>query len=386
MLALLAYGWRTWKHAPAVAILAIAALAIGVSSTTAIYTFIEAVLLRPLPYANPDRYLQVDSTYRSIPGLVGSWSYPDCVDYSRRNHTMAVLGCMSFLSQNLTIANRSIHASGIAVTPALVRSLGVPLDQGSWFDETPQDGHAVVVSSRLWQRAGAGSPVHSIGTRLMINAVPFTLKGIAPDWFHFPIDSAAEVWYPLNPGSNLTERGNNYLLVFAKMRPSVTEAKAANDLRQIGAHLERQYPDTETNRVPSVTSLLGAATKVLRPTFLLLFAAAAVLLLIACGNVASLLLARSVARARETAVRVAIGAAGWQLAAQYVSEGLLVSLAGAGLGLLGSAVLVRLLLQLVGSRMPRAGDVHIDAQSLGGHVARLGAPAVERGVGGDAEG
>ncbi len=131
MLSLVNHSWRTWRHAPAVAILAISALALGVTATTAIYTFIQAVLLRPLPYANPDRYLVVLSKWRGI-ALEGSWSYPNCVDFERRNRTMAALGCLSYQAENLALGKQTRFAQGNGVSPLLIRALGVPLEMGTY--------------------------------------------------------------------------------------------------------------------------------------------------------------------------------------------------------------------------------------------------------------
>jgi hypothetical protein len=119
MLSFFGHSWRTWRHAPAVAILAISALALGVTATTAIYTFIQAVLLKPLPYANPDRYVVVLSKWRGI-ALEGSWSYPNCVDFEQRNRTMAALGCISFQAENLAIGKQTRYAEGRGVAPLLM--------------------------------------------------------------------------------------------------------------------------------------------------------------------------------------------------------------------------------------------------------------------------
>ncbi len=359
---LLTHTWRTWKHAPAVAVLAIAALAVGVTATTAIYTFIQAILLNPLPFANPDRYLLVRSTYRGTT-LEGSWSYPNCVDFEKRNRTLAVLGCVSYRGANLTFDRHTVFAQGIGVAPALIRSLGVPLERGSWFTDSPTDLHTVVLSDRLWRKLG--SPTDIVGKSVTANSVAYVVAGVAQPWFRFPINFSGDIWSPLDLSPETRKARDNHTLgCFAKMKPGVTVAQADADMRRIAAELEHEYPDIETNHTAGVLSLLRAATDRVRPTLLLLFGAATVLLLIACGNVASLLLARSVGRTRETAMRVAIGATSWQLAAQYIAEGLFVAVVGAGLGLLGSVALVRLVLRLAVTQIPRADDVHLDINVL----------------------
>ncbi|HMJ62525.1 MAG TPA: ABC transporter permease, partial [Bryobacteraceae bacterium] len=362
MLSLFSHSWRTWRHAPAVAILAISALALGVTATTAMYTFIQAVLLNPLPYANPDRYLTVLSTWRGL--TVGSmWSYPNCVDFERRNRTMAALGCVGAQAENLAFGKQTRFAQGNGVTPSLIQALGVPLEMGSWFTDAPTDLHSAVISDNVWRQFGA--PRDIVGKHIALNSVPYVIRGVAKPWFRFPLRYAGDLWFPLNPSPGiLTSRDDHWLACFAKMKPGVTEEQAKADMARIAAELEREYPDIEKDHTAGVVSLLRSATDRVRPIFLLLLAAAIVLLLIACGNVASLLLARSVARAQETAVRVATGASAAQLATQYIAEGLFVAVLGAGAGLVGSLALVKLVLHFASAEIPRAEEVGIDRNVL----------------------
>src|SRR5882757_2340100 len=179
MWSLFSHSWRTWRHAPAVAILAISALALGVTATTAMYTFIQAVLLNPLPYANPDRYLAVLSKWRVVGGipLEGSWSYPNCVDFEKRNRTMAALGCISYQAENLAIGKQTRFADGRGVTPSLMQALGAPLEMGSWFTGAPADLHSAVISDSLWRQFGA--PRDIVGKQIALNSVPYVIRGVA---------------------------------------------------------------------------------------------------------------------------------------------------------------------------------------------------------------
>ncbi len=205
-----------------------------------------------------------------------------------------------------------------------------------------------------------------MGKQITLNSVPYVVRGVAKSWFRFPLQYSGDLWFPLNAAllGNLASRDNHWLGCIAKMRPGVTEAEAKADMARIAAELEREYPDIEKNHTTDVVSLLRSTTDRVRPIFLLLFAAAIVLLLIACGNVASLLLARAVARVQETAVRVATGASPVQLTMQYIAEGLFVALLGAGAGLLGSLALVKLVLHFASAEIPRADDVDIDRNVL----------------------
>jgi putative ABC transport system permease protein len=368
MLSLFSHSWRAWRHAPGVAILSISALALGVTATTAIYTFIQAVLMKPLPYAGPDRYLVVLSKWRGI-GLEGSWSYPNCVDFEKRNRTMAALGCISYDAENMAMGKQTRYADGRGVNPALAQALGVPLERGTWFTSSTNDVHSAVIADSLWHKFGA--PADIIGKQITLNSVPYLVRGVAQPWFRYPPRYSGDLWFPLDPSpSNRKNRDSHWLGCLAKMKPGVTEEQARADMIRIAAELEREYPASETNHTADVTSLLRAVTDRVRPVLLLLFGAAAVLLLIACGNVASLLLARSVARVQETAVRVATGASGAQLAAQYIAEGLLIALLGAAAGLIGSVLLVKLVLHFASEEIPRAESVRIDANVL---IATFGA-------------
>jgi predicted permease len=358
MFSLLTQAWRTWRHAPGVAVLAVAALALGVAATIAIYTFIESVLLKPLPYADPDRYVMVLSKWRGT-SLEGSWSYPGCVDFGKRNRTMAALGCIAFQEENLAFGKQTRYATGRAVSPRLVASLGVAPVMGRWFSDADADAHTAVISAQLWRELGAPNDI--IGKQVSLNSVPYVVKGVAPTWFHFPPRYSSDVWVPLHPSAAESKnREQHWLLCVGKMKAGVTEQQARADMARVAAEVEREHPESEQNHTTDVVSLLRSFTESVRPVFLLLFAAAVVLLLIACGNVASLLLARSVGRAQETAVRVATGASAMQLAAQYLTEGLVVSVAGACLGLAGSVVLVQLVLRLTSEELLKAEQIGID--------------------------
>lgn len=245
------------------------------------------------------------------------------------------------------------------MTPSLIHALGVPPERGTWFTDAPEDIHSAVISDKLWRELG--SPSDIVGKPITLNAVSYVIKGVAQPWFQFPPSYSGDVWFPLEPSaSDRTNRQEHWLTCLAKMKPGVTEAQARADMVRIAAELEHEYPATEANHTTGLRPLLVSVTERVRPVFLLLLGAAIVLLLIACGNVASLLLARSVGRAQETAVRVATGASAGRLAAQYVAEGLFLALAGACAGLLASVALVKLVLHFASAEIPRADQVGLD--------------------------
>ncbi len=364
MLPLVVQGWRSWLHAKSVAVLAILALSLGIGSATAIYTVVQSVLLNPLPYANPERYLTVIGTWRGLPDAKSAWSYPNCLDFANRAHTLESLGCASNRDYNLVLGDQAIHAESEQVSPSFVRSLGVPLQSGSWFSVSPNDLHTAVISDSLWKKIG--SPPNPAGKRLLINSIPYTIAGVAPAWFRFPINNpAVDLWMPLDPIRNEgTNRDFKFMECFAKKKPGVTDAQANADMQRIAAELEGEHPDSEQNHTATVRPLLADTVKEVRPSLLFLLTAAVALLLIACGNVAGLLLARSVGRSKETAMRVALGATPWQLLVQYLAEGLFVSVAAAVIGIALSVGLTKIVLLLAADSLPRASGVAVDWHSV----------------------
>ena len=324
-------GWQSWKSAKGVALLAIGALAVGIGSATAIYSVIQAVLLNPLGYQHQDRFLSVWSAFTTRPGWQSSFSITTAQDFAARTRTLDVFGCFSMGDFNISYNHQSTRVVGTQIDPALANSVGVIPIRGRWF-QPPENPYSVVISAALWKRLGSSADI--VGQALTMNGKRYTVTGVMPPWFRLPPNlKENDVWVPLNPDAEQrTRRAYNYLFCIAKMKPGVTVAQAESDLTRITLELHQKYPNEFISDKITTRSILDEVVEGIRPTLLLLLGAAGVLLLITCANVAGLLLARSVARARETAVRVALGAARWQLALQYFSEGLIVSVVGAILG------------------------------------------------------
>ena len=359
---------RSWKNAKTIALLAITALAIGIGSTTAIFTVIQSVLLNPLPYANAERFYSYYGAYRSQPGQWASVSYGDYLDIARQAQTVEVFGCSSTGSVNVTFNRQPLHVTGTQLSASLAHSLGIRPLRGRWYEEgekEPAGLHAIVISASLWRRFGSDPDI--VGKALTMNGEQFTVTGVMPGWFRFPIlANNNEVWAPLNPDSNQKKfREYRYLSCEAKLKPGVTRQQAEQDFNRIQAGLQRQYPAIFEPDMATLTPDVEWVTQDIRPSLLLLLGSAVALLLIACANVASLLLARSVARARETAVRVALGASNWQLAWHYFFEGALLSLAGACIGILLSLALVRTVLVIAADQIPRSEQIATNWQALG---------------------
>lgn len=322
---------RSWKNARSVALLAIAALAIGIGSTTAIFTVIQSVLLKPLPYAHAERYYSYFGAWRTHPNFWTLVSYSDSLDIAKQAQTVEVFGCSSTGSVNVTFNHQPFHVTGTQLSPSLAHSFSIQPVLGRWYNEAarePTGVYAVVISESLWKRFGSDPNI--LGKALTMNGEQFTVTGVMPGWFHFPLfENSNDIWAPLNPDENQKKyRGSHYLHCEAKLKPGVTRQQAEQDFDRIQADLQRQYPADIEPDIVNLTPDVEFATDEIRPSLFLLLGAAVALFLITCANVANLLLARSVARARETAIRVALGASNWQLGWHYFFEGVLLSLTG----------------------------------------------------------
>ena len=348
-------AWRAWQGARGVALLAAAALAIGIGSTTAIYSVVNGVMLKPLPYREGDRFVALFGAAINDPVRFASLSAADARTYQDRTQAFDAFGWFRESNQNLMFAGQPHHVQGVRVTEPLVRHLGVDPILGRWFtDET-----GVMISSPLWRLLGSDPAV--VGKPLTLDGRGYVVAGVMPPGFHLPVAGVAvaavhtDVWLPLDP----RESADAYF-AYARRKPGVTFAAAEADVKRVAAQIAADDPIGHPAYTARLLDLQETLIKDVRPTLLLLVAAAGLLFLIACANAAGLLLARSVARARETATRVALGAGRGQLAAQFFAEGLLVGLAGAAGGLFLSLTLTPAIVALAADYLPRADEIGVD--------------------------
>jgi putative ABC transport system permease protein len=369
MTSLIRHSWRSWKSAKGVALLAAVALAVGIGSTTAIYTVIHAVLLKPLPYQHPERWVSLFGAQVNDPGHYSSLSHPDLLEYQRRTRVFDVFGWYKPTDFSLTSPGQPQRIRGAEVMPSLAGGLGVNPSLGRWFHDAAGEQNGLflaVISDALWRRLGADASM--LGKTITLNDRVYTVLGVMPPWFRLPIgevyldESRPDVWVPLNPQGDELSRNNAYYFCYARIKPGVTLAQAEQDAKRVAAELAREFH--APGYTARLTPILQVLNEEIRPPLLLLLGAAVVLLLITCANVAGLLLARSVARARETAVRVALGAGRGRLALEYFAEGLVVSLAGAAGGVLLSFWLVRVVLSLAAGEIPRSDEIAVDRTAL----------------------
>jgi predicted permease len=372
-------AWASWKTAPGVALLAVVAFAVGIGSATAIFTVINGVLFRPLPYPNSERFVALSGARTTDPGIFMAMSVPELRDFEQQTTSFDAFGWFRGSAFHLTAPGEPQFVGGIAVTPALARELGSPL-LGQWFaDET-----SAVLSSALWRRLGARPDI--IGSGITLDDRRYTVSGVMPPEFRLPIASlgmgtgSTEVWIPLDPSENSQNRGSGRYSAYARRKPGVSLAQAQADVRRVAAIVAATEPARYQFYTANANALRESAADFLRAPLLILLGGAGLLLLIACANVATLLLARSVVRARETAIHVALGASRRQLALRYFAEGALVSVAGAAAGVGLSAIFVRQILIAAAGFVPRADLIAIDWKVLGFSVAVAVATGVLAGM------
>ena len=353
-------AWRSWRNDKAVACLAAAAFAAGIGAATAIYTVVNAVMLRPLPYRDGDRFVAIFSAAVDDPEHYGSLSFSDAQTYEERTRAFDAFGWFRYAGKNLTFEGEPHHVEGVAVTLPLARQLGVDPILGRWF----QDETGVVISAALWRRLGFDSGI--VGRPLTLDGRSYTVTGVMPDHFQLPVagilsaGARTDVWIPLDPQGRGEPTGGVPYFAYARRKPDVAFNVAEADVKRVAAEIATTDPVHHPAYTARVFDLRETVIKDIRPTLLLLLAAAALLFLITCANAAGLLLARSVARARETAMRVALGASRSQLAALYLAESLPIALVGAAAGIVLSLTLTPGVVSMVSEYLPRSEEIAVD--------------------------
>jgi putative ABC transport system permease protein len=362
----LLYGARMLAKQPAFTIVVVAALALGIGANTAIFSVVNSILLRPLPYRDPDRLVMVWMDNRRINVDQDIHSYANYSDYRDQNQSFEQLAAFNGISVNLVGIGEPERIIGTMASPSLFDVLGVEPLVGRTFsaeEEVPGHDKVVILGYGLWQRRFGGDP-DILGHEISLSDVKRTVIGVMPPGFRFP-HKDAELWAPLATDANRknSRYGFSYQVI-GRLKQGVALAQARVDMGAIASHLVEQFPDLEgygVNLVPLHQQVVGGV----RPALLVLLGTVAFVLLIACANVANLLLARAAAREREIAIRTALGSGRWRLIRQLLTESVLLASLGGAAGLLIANWGLKALVALSPEDIPRRDQIGIDFRVLG---------------------
>ncbi len=361
------YGARMLLKNPGITFVVILALALGIGANTAIFSVVNSVLLRPLPYHEAERLVFLNERSQVMDGM--SISYPNFTDWRNQNQVFEKLGVYNRNSYNLTGAGEAERIPTAQVSADLFSALRVNAALGRLFtneEDQPGGPPVVVLSHGLWQRRFGGQ-ADIINQSLILNGKSYTVIGVMPEAFLYP--SRIEMWVPvgqLSGDPNWQERGNHPgLYGVARLKPGVTIEQAQADMENIAVNLEKQYPESNSGNRVRIRPLLEVYVSDARWALWVLFGAVAFVLLIACANIANLLLARATARQKEMAIRAAVGAGRGRIARQLLTESVLLALIGGALGLLIAYWGIQFILYISPDAIPRAREIGLDLRVLG---------------------
>ncbi|HEY9504565.1 MAG TPA: ABC transporter permease [Gemmatimonadales bacterium] len=361
----LRYSLRRLARSPAFTGIVVLTLALGIGANTAIFSAVNAVLLRPLPYPDSHQLVTIEHLYPSL-DLEAPVSVPGFLDYKRKSRSFTSMAVQTGWQVNLTGIEEPVRLQGQRVTGEFFATLQVPALLGRTLqpgEDSAGHDRVAVLSYDAWRRIFGGAP-DIVGRSLSLNGESYEVVGVMPSGFRDFFNRNAEVWAPLVfQLDQMTDnnRTTEFLNLTARMRPGVPLEQAAGEMRTMAEQLKRDYPDNyPENWTLIVTPLSVQATGNVRPALLVLLGAVGFVLLIACANVANLLLARAATRSKEIAVRTALGATRERLLRQLLTESILVSLAGGAVGLLLAYAGVRALVAADIRNLPRSEEIGID--------------------------
>jgi putative ABC transport system permease protein len=360
------YGARMLFKYPGFTVIAVLTLALGVGANTAIFSIVDGVLLRPLPY--PDSGQLVWLSERGPDWSGGSIAYPNFVDWKNQQSVFEKFGAYNGGNFTLTGGGDTVRLTGVQVSADVFGALRAHPEIGRVFredEDKPGAPPVAVISHALWQ-SRFGGDVGIVNTTINLDGTPYTVLGVMPAGFEFP--NKVDLWVPLGPYSAQSSwQKRDYhpgLFGLARLKPGVTLEKARSDLGVIAVRLEQQYPESNKTRGVQIDRLLDNKVGNVRRALWILLGAVSFVLVIACANVANLLLARAAAREKEMAVRAALGAGQWRITRQLLTESILLALLGTIVGLLFAKGALQLVTALGGENLPRMAEIGLDPRVL----------------------
>lgn len=356
------YGIRNLRKSPAFTLAAVAMLALGIGANTAMFSVINAVLLRPFPYREPDRLVQLWET-EPAPGVF-PFAGPDYLDWQAQNKSLESSSLYTYTNFNLSRSGDSQVTRAMAAQANFFTTLGVPMLRGRSFaagENQKGKDHVAILTYPLWQSFFGGRE-DVLNHSVELDGEKYTVVGILPKWYRF---SPVGLYIPLDMGpKSMGQRGNHSFRAIGRLKAGITPQAAQADLMTIAKRLEQQYPDSNKQVEARVVPFREQVSGNIRPRLLVLLGAVALVLLVACANLANLLLARSTGRQREIALRSVLGASRMRIIRQLLTESLLLSSTGASLGLLGAYWCARLIESAKALPIPRQSPVQIDLNVL----------------------
>ena len=366
------YGVRMLVRNPGFTIVSVIALALGIGANVAIFSVVNGVLLRPLPFGEPERLMMVRET--KIPQFPEFAVSPgNFLEWKKQNTVFERLVAFAGSGFNLIGTGDPERLIGLKVTEGFFAMLGAQPQLGRDFlveEDQPGRNNVVVLSHGLWQRRFGGDP-KILNQAITLSGQSYTVIGVMPETFRFGGgDEVTELWTPMAfTAQEAQNHGGHYVAAMGKLKPGITSDQANSEMSTIAGRLTAQFPGTNTGWDVKIIPLLEYSVRTIKPALLVLLVAVAFVLLIACANVANLLLARAAGRQREIATRTALGAGRWRIVRQLLTESMLLSLVGGVVGLLLAKWGTDLLLTLAPSDLPRMSNVSIDDRALAFTVA-----------------
>jgi len=365
------YALRQLWANPTFALVMILTLALSIGANSAIFSVINGVLLKRLPYPQPERLVRIFLSNADFP------KFPlnpfDFLDFRARNHSFESMAAFTRGDVQLSGAGEPIHLNGFGITSGYFRVLGLQPQLGREFDfnsEIPGNGLQIILSDRVWHTQFGADP-NIIGRKITLNMQPFTVVGVMPPGTEHPgngyhavaYGENVDVWWPFSFAGNSNNRGPHFIEGIARLKPGVSVEQGRAEMNAIMAQMAREHPSDSGWKV-LVVSLHSEIVGARRQLLYVLLGAVGMVLLIACANTANLLLARASSRQREIAVRLAMGAPRLRVVRQLLTESLLISLAGGALGLILAFGGVRALVALLPADFPRSHDIHVSGSVL----------------------